>query len=104
KKKGFEPVVVLDQPHCHFEPRVLVLFQGYIDPSDPGDSGSPNIVKSGQQLYAVNPETTIQHNTKLSIPSGAGRDVNKVLEHSTKAQALKGEGGFNLTVEGKLKP
>ncbi|MBI1918608.1 MAG: hypothetical protein HYS12_28275 [Planctomycetes bacterium] len=102
KKQGFEPVVVLDQPHCHFEPRILVLFPGYVNPANPGDASSPNYLKSGQLCYAVNPETSISHNTKLSIPFGGGQDANKTLTHSTKSQPEKG--GFNLTAEGKLKP
>src|SRR6266511_1639217 len=47
KKKGkaFDPVVVLDQPHCNFEPRVVVLFPAYIDPSKPKtEDGDPNYV------------------------------------------------------------
>jgi hypothetical protein len=102
KKKGFEPVVVLDQPHCHFEPRVVVLFPGYIDPSKPKtEDGETNYVPSGQKFYAVNP-TTLEHNTKLIVPSGGGKNASSVVPKSTTKK--KPEEGFDLTAAGKLQP
>src|SRR5262249_18576677 len=102
KKKGFEPVVALDQPHCHFEPRVLVLFPGYIDPAKPGTEDEPNYVRTPQKVYVVNP-MTIQHNTKfLARAQGAGQDMSKVIEHSTKDKPE--EKGTDITKETKLHP
>jgi len=102
KKKGFDPVVVLDQPHCQFEPRVLVLFPDYIDPSKPKtEDGDINYVKSGQKFYAINPTTT-EHNTKLSVPSGGGKDASRVVPKETTKK--NPEKGFDLTEAAKLQP
>jgi hypothetical protein len=95
-------VVVLDQPHCHFEPRVVVLFPDYIDPDKPKtEDGDPNYVSTGQKFYAVNP-TTIEHNTKLLVPSGGGKDASSVVpKGSTKQNPEK---GFDLTAAAQLRP
>jgi hypothetical protein len=48
--KGFSKVVKLDQPHCAFIPHAFLLFQRYVDPSDPeGDKK-----KTGQKFEVVN--------------------------------------------------
>src|SRR5262245_2327126 len=103
EKKGFEQVMYLDQPHCHFDPRVSVFFPGYVNPDNPGSADSPKYVKSGQKFYALNPETdpNVQHNTKLTPVTGAGQEVNEVLGHSTKNKLEK---AADLIAKGKLKP
>jgi len=103
KKKGkaFDPVVVLDQPHCNFEPRVVVLFPAYIDPSKPKtEDGDPNYVPTGQKFYAVNP-VAIKHNTKLIVPRGGGKSDGRVVPESTKANPEK---GLDLTAISDLHP
>ncbi len=101
KKKGFEPIVVLDQPHCHFEPRVVVLFPAYIDPTKPKTEDEElNYVRTAQKFYAVNP-ADIVHNTKLLVPRGGGKSVGVVVPKSTKA---KPEEGVDLTTLSNLRP
>jgi hypothetical protein len=102
KKQGFDDVVVLDQPHCHFEPRIVVLFPAYIEPTKPKtDEGEVNYVPTTQKFYAVNP-AEIQHNTKLIMPTpAAGKNVSQVVDKSTKA---KPEKGLNLTEKSGLRP
>ncbi|HKB38512.1 MAG TPA: hypothetical protein VKD72_18865, partial [Gemmataceae bacterium] len=99
KKKDFDEIVVLDQPHCHFEPRIVVLFPAYIEATKPKtEEGEVNYVPTTQKFYAVNP-TEIKHNTKLIFPTpGAGAKVSQVVDRSTKE---KPEKGLNLTAAAK---
>jgi len=89
KMGGKDKEVVLDQPHCHFEPRVLVLFPDYIDPKQPGTADDPNYVKTGQKFYAITP-ASIEHNTKVQPPQGAGSGMSKVVPRSTQKDPTKG--------------
>jgi len=102
KRRGFDPVVVLDQPHCHFEPRIVILFPAYIDPTRPKlEKEELNYIPTTQKFYAVNP-AEIHHNVKLSLPTPAGgKNVNQVVDKSTKA---KPEKGLNLTEQSGLRP
>jgi len=102
KMKAEDKVVVLDQPHCQFEPRVLVLFTHYIDPGKPKtEEGEVNYVKTGQKFYAINP-TTLEHNTKLIVPSGGGDSRSSVVpKETTKKDPEK---GLDLTKMSDLRP
>src|SRR5262249_7425934 len=102
-KKGFHPVVVLDQPHCHFEPRVVVLFAGYVDPKAPGDPDVPKYVTKPpvQKFYALNPEIKLVHNVKMTLPPRGGQEVNEVIGYSTRSKLDK---AIDLTTKGRLKP
>jgi len=102
KRRGFDPVVVLDQPHCVFEPRIVVLFPAYIDPTRPKlEKEELHYVRTTQNFYAVNP-AEIKHNVKLTFPTPAGgKNVNQVVDKSTKA---KPEKGLNLTEQSGLRP
>jgi len=92
--------VVLDQPHCHFEPRVLVLFPDYIDPKKPEEDGAVNYVSTGQKFYAVNP-ASIPHNTKVQPPQGAGSAMSKVVPKSTKEKPTE---GIDVSAATKIRP
>jgi hypothetical protein len=62
KGEGFSKLVKLDQPHCAFLPHAFLLFQRYVDPSDP-DRGDHKQPKTGQKFEVVN-SAVRAHNTK----------------------------------------
>jgi hypothetical protein len=85
-KKGFDPMVIIDQPHCQFEPRVVTVFPVYIDPAKP----SRNYLKAKpteQKFYVIN-SSPLKHNSKWPGGSILLNTVPK--EHPEK-------GGLDLT-------
>jgi len=96
KQKGFKPILVLDQPHCAFDPRALVLFPAYIDP---GKASKGEIVRTKQKLYVINPYG-IEHNTKWEVRTEAGKSGNLVVPKSTQQDP---QAGLDMTDLGRFK-
>jgi len=65
EKKRANEVVKLDQPHCAFEPHVLLLYPKYYDGS--------KYVATGQKFVIAN-SAPFAHNTKFSSPANPERN------------------------------
>jgi hypothetical protein len=58
--------VVIDQPHCAFQPHVAVLFPQYRDPKKPA-----SLEKTGQILEIKNSAKMMGHNSKYNAMGGS---------------------------------
>lgn len=72
-KKSYPEEVVVDQPFCAFEPRVVVLYPGYTD------KATKKFVPSGQKFIVKN-SATIGHNTKYTGDTVIGNGDTLTIE------------------------